>query len=97
MLFGCVTDANRALDSGPGGRAEAAPIVAAWRCMLDAVGLDVVAETDELPPEVLELCRRRDEARAQRDFAAADALRDELTAGGWVVEDTASGTAVRRD
>ena len=97
VLFGCVTDANRALDSGPEGRAEAAPIVAAWRCMLDAVGLDVVAETDELPPEVLELCRRRDEARAQRDFAAADALRDELTAGGWVVEDTASGTAVRRD
>ena len=26
----------------------------------------------------------------------ADALRDELTAMGWTVEDTAAGTAVRR-
>ena len=38
----------------------------------------------------------RDEARSARDFARADALRDELVARGWTVEDTPSGTAIRR-
>ena len=38
----------------------------------------------------------RDAARRARDFARADALRDELVARGWTVEDTPSGTAIRR-
>ena len=38
----------------------------------------------------------RDEARSARDFARADALRDELVALGWTVEDTPSGAAIRR-
>ncbi len=94
LVFGCVTDANRALDSGD--VEGAAPVVAAWHSMLDAVGLAVdVAEID-LPEAVLALCRRRDEARAERDWASADAIRAELVAEGWVVEDTSAGTAVRR-
>jgi cysteinyl-tRNA synthetase len=43
-----------------------------------------------------QLVKARDEARAARDFAKADALRDELVAAGWTVEDTPSGTAIRR-
>ena len=37
------------------------------------------------------LVAERDEARRARDFARADALRDELVALGWTVEDTAVG------
>ena len=49
-----------------------------------------------MPPEVAELARRRDDARAAKDWATADALRDELQAQGWKVEDGAGGTEVRR-
>ena len=56
--------------------------------------MDVADE--ELPDEVREQCRRRDEARAERNWAEADAIRDALAAQGSVVEDTAGGTAVRR-
>ena len=38
----------------------------------------------------------RDEARAARDWARADALRAELEAAGWLVEDSAEGTRIRR-
>jgi hypothetical protein len=34
-------------------------------------------------------------ARAARDFTAADALRDEIAAAGWVVTDTATGFALQ--
>jgi cysteinyl-tRNA synthetase len=44
-----------------------------------------------------ELVRQRDEARASRDFARADALRDELAALGIALEDGAGGTRWRRE
>jgi cysteinyl-tRNA synthetase len=95
LVFGCVTDANRALDSGD--VAAAAPIAAAWRSMLEAVGLEADSgDGDVVPDDVAERARRRDEARAAKDWGAADAIRDELVAEGWVVEDTPVGTAVRR-
>jgi len=62
--------------------------------MLDVLGLANLleaAEGDGPDAEALDLLRRRQEARAARDFAAADALRDELAARGWVVRDTPGG------
>jgi cysteinyl-tRNA synthetase len=51
---------------------------------------------EEIDNETAALMRQRDEARAAKDFAAADRIRDELVARGWVVEDTPGGTKVRR-
>ncbi|HYJ60510.1 MAG TPA: glycosyltransferase [Actinomycetota bacterium] len=44
-----------------------------------------------VPPEIVALAERRAAARAARDFAAADALRDELLAAGWAVTDGPDG------
>ncbi|MCP4433895.1 MAG: cysteine--tRNA ligase [Actinomycetia bacterium] len=93
VLFATVTEANRALDSGD--ESAAAGLVAAWRAMLAAVGLPVEGDGADLPEDVLELCRRRDQARADKDWGSADSIRDELVVLGYVVEDTPSGTAVR--
>jgi cysteinyl-tRNA synthetase len=38
------------------------------------------------------LTAQRNEARARRDFAAADAIRDQLRAAGVDVEDTPNGS-----
>ena len=61
-----------------------------------ALGLSLQGDAAEVDEETARLVAERDEARAVRDFARADALRDELTAMGWTVEDTPAGTAVRR-
>ncbi|HEU0132962.1 MAG TPA: hypothetical protein VFQ85_18435 [Mycobacteriales bacterium] len=45
----------------------------------------------EAPPEVVALAERRAAARAAKDWAASDALRDEIAAAGWLVRDTAGG------
>ena len=87
--------ANVALDAGDVRRAAA--LAAAVREMAGAVGLELVRPEADRPDEaVAELVRRRDAARAARDFTAADALRDELVELGWTVEDTATGTRVHR-
>ena len=75
---------------------EAAALGAAFHEICDALGLVVEAGGGHVSSEALELARRRDEARAVKDWPAADALRDELVAQGWVVEDTSQGTQVRR-
>ena len=75
----------------------AAPLAAAVREITSALGLTLVAATgDALPPEVAEAVERRDAARARKDWAAADAIRAELEAQGWVVEDTPRGTRLHR-
>jgi hypothetical protein len=39
------------------------------------------------PPDVVTLAERRAQARAAKDFAESDRLRDEIAAAGWVVRD----------
>jgi cysteinyl-tRNA synthetase len=45
---------------------------------------------------IAKMVEQRDAARAERDFATADRLRDELDAQGIVLEDTPDGTRWRR-
>jgi cysteinyl-tRNA synthetase len=60
--------------------------------MLGAVGLEALLEPDEAAPaEVRELAEQREQARAARDFAASDRLREEIAAHGWDVRDGADG------
>ena len=63
------------------------------------LSLELPAEAEApLPDGAAELLERRASARGARDFAASDALRDELAAIGVEVRDTANGqeTTVRR-
>ncbi|HOT78384.1 MAG TPA: cysteine--tRNA ligase [Microthrixaceae bacterium] len=89
-----VTQINRSLDIDDFAGAE--PLVAAFRSMLSAVGLTVNDEVAAVADEAADLCRQRDDARAAKEWGRADALRGELEAMGYVVEDTATGTQVRR-
>lgn len=43
------------------------------------------------PPELADLLERRAAARAAKDFAESDRLRDQAAAAGWVVRDTSDG------
>ena len=61
------------------------PLAAPWR---DERGVDLTAVVDALVGVALQ---QRQEARARKDYAAADSIRDQLTAAGIAVEDTAAG------
>jgi cysteinyl-tRNA synthetase len=62
------------------------------REMLGVLGLEsLLAAPEQAPADVEELATARELARAERDFAAADRLRDEIAAMGWEVRDVAGG------
>jgi hypothetical protein len=52
-------------------------------------------DPDSVPAEVRRLLDERSQARADRDWPRADALRDRIAALGWEVQDAAGGTSVR--
>jgi cysteinyl-tRNA synthetase len=97
-VFELVTRANSAADAGDHHAAQRAAATVAVLC--GAMGLSLRAAAtpggDEVDAASEALRAQRDEARAARDWARADALRDQLTALGWTVEDGAGGTVIRR-
>jgi cysteinyl-tRNA synthetase len=100
VLHDVIRDGNTALGAGRDETARSA--LAAARAMLGILGLDPLDDAwraagdggdlygtvDSLVKLALE---QRAQARARRDWAAADAIRDQLKYAGIVVEDTPHG------
>ena len=94
-VFDLARRANTAADAGDGDGAARAARTAG--VLAGALGLRLGGADDGEVDEVAAgLVAARDEARAARDWARADALRAELEAAGWLVEDSAGGTRIRR-
>jgi cysteinyl-tRNA synthetase len=74
-------------------RAEEAAGDADLREMLGVLALENLLEPEDVqaPHEVLELVEQREAARARRDWAEADRIRDELRSRGWEVRDGPDG------
>ena len=60
------------------------------------LGLLYNKKEKEIPADILALVEERTAARKAKDFTRADALRDEITAKGYVVEETRQGTKVTK-
>jgi cysteinyl-tRNA synthetase len=49
---------------------------------------------EQIPEQIMDLVEQRQQARAEKRWADADALRDEIAAAGYEVRDTAEGPQV---
>ena len=58
-------------------------------------GLESITQPRVAPTELVKLAKHRAEARARKDFAESDRLRDEILAAGWVVRDVAEPPGFR--
>jgi cysteinyl-tRNA synthetase len=102
VIYDAVRDGNKLLADGD--TEGAAGVASDVRAMLDVLGLDPLdpawgssdsGATDKLTSAVdvlvAGLLEQRTAARAAKDFAAADAIRDRINAAGITITDTPSG------
>ena len=89
-IFDVVRELNRRIADRSLSTADAARAVGVLRD-LDRVLAILPDETPDLPAGAAALLEAREAARANRDWAASDRLRDELAALGVAVEDTRDG------
>lgn len=94
-VFDWVRQTNRRLDETTLDAPEAGAALAAWETLDTVLGVGAPREL-EAPAEVIALLDARQAARKARDFKRADALRDELKAKGWIIEDTPKGARLKR-
>lgn len=95
-VFDFVRDTNKLIDQDVLGQDGAREALDLLDRLDGVVGLFGRGQEEEAPESVMARVRERGEARRARDFARADALRDELLAEGWLVEDTPDGPRVKR-
>ncbi len=93
-LFEGATRANALADAGEADRAGG--LASAVNVCFGALGLPLLGDSDDIDETAARLVTRRDQARAQREWALADRYRDDLVARGWIVEDGPTGTVIRR-
>src|SRR5438445_271287 len=94
-IFEWVRETNRRLAENSVDSATAAAALATWHKLDSVLGVGAPSEV-EVPEEISGLLEARQAARKAKDFKRADALRDELKAKGWVIEDTPKGARVKR-
>ena len=94
LLFDALGAANTAADAGDVESAQSLAI--AVNALFGALGLTLHSQDDDVDAHSADLVTRRDAARDAKDWTEADRLRNELVTLGWVVEDSPSGTQIRR-
>ena len=94
-VFEWVRETNKKLAENSMSAPDAAANLAAWNKIDSVLGISVKVET-EIPAEILALAEARTAAKQTKDFKRADAIRDELKAKGWVIEDSPKGIKLKK-
>jgi cysteinyl-tRNA synthetase len=95
-VFNLVRDLNTLCALGKVGPSEAERVFATLRRLDSVLGFLAVDLAEESDGEIEALVRARDEARATKNWAAADRIRKLLNERDIVLEDRAGGTVWRR-
>jgi cysteinyl-tRNA synthetase len=94
-VFEWVRETNKRIADNSLSAADASAALTAWNKVDSVLGIGASNEI-EVPAELAVLLEARQVARKAKDFKRADAIRDELKAKGWVIEDTAKGPKLKK-
>ena len=66
-----------------------------YRQFSDVLGLFAESRKKEIPEEIMELVKERENARKKKDWAVSDAIREKIKSLGYIVQDTKEGPNVK--
>lgn len=92
-IFEFIKDINLAYENGGDAKSASQALCALDRVM-DVLG--IVPEEDSVPDDIREMAARRQQARAEKNFAMADQLRDAIAALGFELKDTPDGVKINK-
>ena len=91
LIFECIRLINTKLDAGE----KVSGHIVLLHLLEDIFGI-IPSSFDPLPAEIQLLVDRRAIVRQNKDFAAADQLRDQISALGYQIDDTPYGPLVKK-
>ncbi|MGA2684327.1 MAG: cysteine--tRNA ligase [Verrucomicrobiota bacterium] len=95
-IFEWVRELNRMVSVNQLSPTQASAALFTWRTVgMALLGLNMPDEI-EVPADIAALLEGRLAARQAKDFKKSDAIRDELKAKGWAIEDTSKGPKLKR-
>lgn len=94
-IFEYIKEVNTLFENG--GRTEdAKAALAELDTLMDVLGILSQEADEEIPEDVREMAAKRQAARAEKNWAEADRLRDELRARGYELKDTPDGVKINK-
>jgi len=94
-IFKWVTDTNKRIAENSLTAGDAALALTTWEKIDSVLGIGTRPDAG-VPPEMNSLLEARQAARKAKDFKKSDAIRDELKAKGWTIEDTPKGPRLKK-
>ncbi|WP_129045320.1 cysteine--tRNA ligase [Companilactobacillus metriopterae] len=95
-IFDLVSISNNYLDGSEVSKTDIENLMNLMQEMMNIFGIKLNSE-ESLSDDIQTMVDQRDEARANKDFATSDLLRDKLKDMGVILEDTPQGTRWRID
>lgn len=97
VLFDLVRELNVLCDRGGlsrKGAQKALHLLESWDTVLGVLPLTPAVE--EAPPHLLEMLKKREEARKAKNFTESDRMRQQILENGYLIEDTPQGARLKK-